>query len=317
MPSVHSMRPPDSSATRFRIAYPYSSPSERIPSTSGVAEAATRSLSMRTCPPYIDLLGILPRSSRYQSGNALHSAEALLRCRDSGVTDCGRLSLGEGTVRRPHAQRVRERLLALSDRVGDVHVEEPYVLKQVTCPLAERRLDVGGLDGRVDDQRDILLRHRPRGDRRHRTGAWHKVAQQVERELGCCAAGRQSVRLAHARMQLARVADGDVPHIQPGTAARVVRSVRVGGALESYPQSPGHGLCERDRLLPARRYGRALAASAQPFARDDTRHSRRLLRQRRIDRCELLVRGPLLHRWHRSLAQRSTEKRAHLVQSQV
>src|SRR5664280_918701 len=124
MPSVHSMRPPDSSATRFRIAYPYSSPSERIPSTSGVAEAATRSLSMRTCPPYIDLLGIIPRRSRYQSGNALHSAEALLRCRDSGVTDCGRLSLGEGTVRRPHAQRVRERLLALSDRVGDVHVED-------------------------------------------------------------------------------------------------------------------------------------------------------------------------------------------------
>src|SRR5450759_2414982 len=196
MPSVHSMRPPDSSPTRLRIAYPYSSPSERIPSTSGVAEAATRSLSMRTCPPYIELLGIIPRSSRYLSGDPLNCAEPFDGEGDGRISYRSCLRLRERPVGSPELQRERQRLLAGADRVRHVHVEEPYVLEQVAGTLAQRCLDVARLYGRVDDQRNVLLRHRPRRQERHRTGARHEVVQQVERELSGGAARRQPVRLS-------------------------------------------------------------------------------------------------------------------------
>src|SRR5664280_2819560 len=58
-------------------------------------------------------------------------------------------------------------------------------------------------------------------------------------------------------------------------------------------------------------------AGRSPLAGDDARHGHGLLRQRRVDGRELLVRRPLRHRRHGRDTERATEDRAHLVQSQV
>ena len=96
------------------------------------------------------------RCGRRRSG-ALDGSGALGAQRDRGVAGGGRLALLEGAVRRPEAQGVGERLLALADLVAGVDVEEPDRLEQLARALAQRGLDVGRRDRGVDDERDVLL----------------------------------------------------------------------------------------------------------------------------------------------------------------
>ena len=118
-------------------------------------------------------------------------------------------------------------------------------------------------------------------------------------------------------MQLARVADGHVAHGQASAAARVVRGVRVGRAIELNSQGARHGLGERDRVLPARGDCGLALGRRQPLAGQHGRDERRLLRQRGIDRRQFVVGRALLDRRHRRDAHGAAEDRAHLVQRKI
>jgi hypothetical protein len=82
------------------------------------------------------------------------------------VSSGGRFGVGEGTVRSPEPQRVRQRLLPLTDLRAGVDVEQPHRLEQRPGSDPERALYGGGRYFVVDDQGHILLGHREAGDHR-------------------------------------------------------------------------------------------------------------------------------------------------------
>ena len=108
----------------------------------------------------------VPRHHLRRASSRSTAPVTLAREGNRGVPRRGGLLDGQRPVGRAEAQRVRQGLLALADLLAGVDVEQPDGLQQFARPLAQRGLDLGGRDVRVDDQRDILRRDREGGDAR-------------------------------------------------------------------------------------------------------------------------------------------------------
>ena len=231
-----------------------------------------------------------PTTSRDQL-RALHRSEALGRDGNRGLARLGRLGVRQRR-RAPEAQGEGQGLLALTNLLAGVHVEQRDRFQQLACALCERRLHVGSGDVRIDDQRDVLLRQRERGQRADPTPLGRMRQQEIQRELDGAGAlrqavGRDDVGCNSPAWPITSI-DGQLgaPARVPGRHLNVTSSERHAHGRRS-------GFRERHDVGPVGRDRLAVPTGGRPVARDDTSDRGRLGRDRPMDLGDLRVGGAL------------------------
>jgi hypothetical protein len=203
-------------------------------------------------------------------------------------------TVGEGAVGRAQPQRVGERALALPHLRAGVDVEQPQRLQQRAGAVAQRRLDLGGRHGGVDDQGDVdrgprEVRHQRR---RHRSAGCGRGHQRVEVGLGGAGALRQVERGDGARVQLAGDTDAGAVEQQRGAAAGVPGTAGgVGLHGELQPERARDRLHGLDGVSPV---DGAVVATARQHHAETTR----LLGQGGVERLDLVGGGSVGHPGH-------------------
>ena len=213
---------------------------------------------------------------------------------------------GQRPVRRAEPQGVRERRPALAHLLAAVDVEQPQRLQQLAGAVAQRLLHLGGRDAGVDDERDVLGRHREGRDPRCGRPVPASCPSSVEVELHrgrCAPAGRASATTrgcSSPAWPTSLAVD-----VQRGAAARVPRRVL------RRPRRPASRRPARATVRAAstasaqsRRPARAPPARLLRAAGQDDGDAPRLGGQRRVQRRELLVGGAAVDRRPRGRRQR-------------